>query len=87
MSFTKSLVAVFLALAMVACTTTSEEAVEADRANASDKADDEAGKDGANENVESVSSTLTASGGGCPCRLPACWPYCRVAETVVVTTY
>jgi hypothetical protein len=21
-----------------------------------------------------------ASSGGCPCRLPACWPYCRVAD-------
>lgn len=23
---------------------------------------------------------FTASTGGCPCRLPACWPYCRVAD-------
>lgn len=23
------------------------------------------------------------STGGCPCRLPACWPYCRVADPVL----
>jgi hypothetical protein len=26
---------------------------------------------------------FAASGGGCPCRLPACWPYCRVADPVL----
>ena len=24
-----------------------------------------------------------ACGGGCPCRLQACWPYCRVADPVL----